>query len=68
MKDDSKTKMDLTIGSKIKIGRTEYTIVDEFKDDNEKYFVGKYKCSDGIFSYSNIICWNPKDEYWFLRR
>ena len=68
MKDDSKTKMDLTIGSKIKIGRTEYTIIAEFKDGNKKYFVGKYKMSCGIVSYSNIICWDSEDKRWFLRR
>lgn len=69
MKDDDKTKVDLTIGSKIKIGRTEYTIIAEFKDNNKKYFVGKYKIkSCDIFSYSNIICWNQEDKRWFLRR
>ena len=45
--------MDLTIGSKIKIKRTEYTIVVEFNDDNKKYFVGKYKMSCGVFSYKS---------------
>lgn len=68
MKDDSKTKMDLTIGSKIKIRRTEYTIVGEFEDNNKKYFVGKYEMSCGIVSYSNIICWYSEDKRWGLRR
>lgn len=60
--------MDLTIGSKIKIKKTEYTIVGEFNDDNKKYFVGKYKMSCGVFSYANIICWNSEDRRWSLRR
>ena len=57
----------LTIGSKIKIKRTEYTIVGEFEDDNKKYFVGKYKNSYGIVSYSNIIYWDSENKRWSLR-
>lgn len=68
MTNDSKTKMDLTIGSKIKLGRTEYTIIADFKDGNRKYFVGKYEMSNGLVSYSNIICWDSLNKRWFLRR
>ena len=68
MADESKIKKELKVVDTLKLGRTVYTIVAEFKDGRSQFFVGKYNASWGGTSYSNIIHWDSQDKRWYLRR
>lgn len=68
MADERKIKKELKVGDTLKLGRTVYTIVAEFKDGRSQFFVGKYNASWGGTSYSNIIRWDSQDKRWYLRR
>ena len=52
---------ELSIGSKFKFGRTEYTVVSIFTDEGKTFFVCKYLNSDKIYSYSNIFTFNSEN-------
>ena len=52
-------------GTKIKIGRTEYTLLGTFIDDNEEFFIGKRMVHDKYPEYC-VIGWNEKDSKYYV--
>lgn len=66
---------ELNIGDKVRIGRTDYTIVVKFLGatqgkshvENDVLYVGRKENSYGCYSYANIIYYNESEKQFSLR-
>ena len=48
----------MNVGDKFKYGRTEYTVVSVFVDNDKEFYVAKKTCRDGSIRYSNVFTRN----------
>ena len=53
------------IGTKMKIGRTEYALMGTFTDGNEKFFIGR-RMVHGKFPEYRAIGWDEEDSKYYV--
>lgn len=52
-------------GTKMKIGRTEYTLIGTFTDGNEEFFIGR-RMVHGKYPEYRAIGWHEKDSKYYV--